>query len=337
MTNLWGIFLIGFWIAIEDRVNEDRWDVALIYLFVLLCHIRYENFIYALPLAFYAPRLLKRVDHLLFGLILLTPRLWQAYVAIGNMENGEEALLDPLRIGRRSWNFIKGLTDPMLTYPYALMTTVLIAAAVLFWAWKRQNPLTRPAKRTLLFVGASTVLYFLITSSHFLADPIHPSVSRLYMLPAITIIALAIPGFMLLPRRLQLMAAGAAACSWIFTQSIAIEKKQTRSLSLIRATEKIYRFIEENYDRSDVIITDRPGQYTVFPMGAVSHDWAQVNLERLKFGQRRGVYPHVYLAFYYDPNQGRKHPLIDSAKHHSLLIDVPFDERQNLALVSLVW
>ncbi len=55
-------------------------------------------------------------------------------------------------------------------------------------AWKFDSV----AKFAATSAFASILLYTLITSSHFLANPLHPSVSRLYMLPAVAMVALVI-------------------------------------------------------------------------------------------------------------------------------------------------
>ncbi len=63
---------------------------------------------------------------------------------------------------------------------------------------------------------------------------------------------------------------------YLFSNSIAIDKRHTNSLTLIRKTNHIYDYLNKhNPDPRNVMITDRPGQYTILPMGALNVDYAQ--------------------------------------------------------------
>jgi hypothetical protein len=84
--------------------------------------------------------------------------------------------------------------------------------------------------------------------------------------------------------------------SLLFAQPISMDKKQTRTLTLIRLTESLYRFLDDYADARSVIVVDRPGQYTLRPISAVSPEWMNENVDRLVNGVKSGLYSKVLVV-----------------------------------------
>jgi hypothetical protein len=193
---------------------------------------------------------------------------------------------------------VQGLIDPNLRYPYALSVTLIVGfmvllAVVFYRDWRSWRP---PTKAALSYGILCYAVYLVVTSSHFLADPLHPSVSRLFMLPAVLLTALAIPGALVVKGKYQFLFLMCGVASLLFAQPISMDKKQTRTLTLIRLTESLYRFLDDYADARSVIVVDRPGQYTLRPISAVSPEWMNANVDRLVNGVKSGLYSKVLVV-----------------------------------------
>lgn len=100
-----------------------------------------------------------------------------------------------------------------------------------------------------------------------------------------------------------------AAVSFALYHPVATQGRFTNSLTIIRETEDIYRFLNKLNDPKIMIIAERPGQFTVANFGAVGFGFANANKGSLLNDLSRSLFSEIWVLQKYSFDSGK--PLKD--------------------------
>jgi hypothetical protein len=261
--------------------------VALLLIFRLAkwSHIRPYRFIYALSPAF------------------LLPRIWQAILR-GNVPEQ-----DPGAVTFGFTNFVQNTRDylqPILTpfdsrLPHSAVVIALGIVGSILWLHKLDRRLlSRDWQSPHLKFGAMLcgwmILQFVIVFSYIWGRAQHPAASRLlisidtfFAFPAAwTLVAML---KRLRPFTAPLIAAGVFA----IYLPVASEYRILNELTLTREASTGWRFFESLHEKRILIVTERPGVYTVMEYGAVDFESAK-NDPSLLEAFKRHLFYDIYLV-----------------------------------------
>jgi len=170
---------------------------------------------------------------------------------------------------KHAGNLIDGMVNFQPDYPYPSYLNWLAVAMLVFIAVKVAPKLKQYLNSTqalfaAMVLGLISISLGIVLSHHFGLFP-HPTQARLFLvfLAFLAMIPVAFRFFfptLLTERKLFAI----AAVSFALYHPVATQSRFTNALTIIRETEDLYRFLEEEVkDQKILIIVDRPGQYTV--------------------------------------------------------------------------
>jgi len=261
--------------------------VALLLIFRLAkwSHIRPYRFIYALSPAF------------------LLPRIWQAILR-GNVPEQ-----DPGAVTFGFTNFVQNTRDYFqaiftpfdFRLPHSAVVIALGVVGCILWLHKLDRRLlSREWQSPHLKFGAMLcgwmILQFVIVFSYIWGRAQHPAASRLlisidtfFAFPAAwTLVAML---KRLRPFTAPLIAAGVFA----IYLPVASEYRILNELTLTREASTGWRFFESLHEKRILIVTERPGVYTVMEYGAVDFESAK-NDPSLLEAFKRHLFYDIYLV-----------------------------------------
>jgi hypothetical protein len=148
---------------------------------------------------------------------------------------------------------------------------------------------------TLLLLICVALSLLIVLSHHFGIFP-HPTQARLFLifLSFLALMPLTLRYFypnLLTEKRLFAI----AAVSFALYHPVATQARFTHSLTIIRETDEIYRFIEAQNDPRLMIIAERPGQFTVMDHGAIGFGFANANRDSLIGDLNRGLVSNIWV------------------------------------------
>ncbi len=291
-------FLAAFFslLVIKSFLDHVRQPSAgtLAVLWMNLCmfaEIRYETGLFLLPVVFLLLvfRLVKvsylRPYRLLYALTpaFLLPRIWQAILR-GNVPEQ-----DPGAVTFSVTNFLENTRDyfkPIL-HPFDFHpphSTIVIAlglvGAILWLRWLDRRLLSRdlhaPNFKFATLVVCWMLLQFVIVFTYVWGRAQHPAASRLviaidtfFSFPAAWILA------MLLKRFRPFVPILVAAGIFAVYLPVASEYRILNELTLTREASTTWRFFESLHENRILVVTDRPGLYTIMNYGAVDFETAK--------------------------------------------------------------
>ena len=97
--------------------------------------------------------------------------------------------------------------------------------------------------------------------------------------------------------------------SFVLYHPIATQSRFTNSLTIVRETEDIYRFLKEINDPKILIVAERPGQLTVANFGAVGFGYANGNKDAILADLDRSLFNDIWVFQKYSYETGK--PLKD--------------------------
>jgi len=276
-----------------DHVREPSAG-ALAVLWMNLCmfaEIRYETGLFLPPVVvlLLVFRLVKvsylRPYRLLYALTpaFLLPRIWQAILR-GNVPEQ-----DPGAVTFSVTNFLENTRDyfkPIL-HPFDFHpphSTIVIAlglvGAILWLRWLDRRLLSRdlhaPNFKFATMVVCWMLLQFTIVFTYVWGRAQHPAASRLviaidtfFSFPAAWMLAVLLKRFR--PFVPILVAAGLFAVYL----PVASEYRILNELTLTREAATTWRFFESLHENRILVVTDRPGLYTIMNYGAVDFETAK--------------------------------------------------------------
>ncbi len=279
--------------------------------FCMFAEVRYETGLFIVPLVFFLLvfRLAKleylrpyRVIYALTPLYLL-PRLWQAILR-GNVPEQ-----DPGAVVFGFQNFLANARDyfkPLLNpvdyhVPHSAFVIGLgIVGCVLALRWMDKR-VARPSRlvpdmQFAVMVSGWMALQFIIVFTYVWGRPLHPASARLliaidtfFSFPAAWTLTVAL-------RRLKAVFP-TMICAGLFTMyvPVASQYRLLNELTLTREAATTWRFFENLHEKRILVVSDRPGLYTVMDYGAVDFENAKRDPSVLE-GLARHLYYDVYLV-----------------------------------------
>ncbi len=259
--------------------------LLLIARLVKLEYLRPYRFIYALSPAF------------------LLPRIWQAILR-GNVPEQ-----DPGTVTFSAKNFLTNARDyfePIFTpfnyhNPHGALILglgVIGCGLAIYWMVKRLGPRGRPmaeAQFSVMVVGWMVMQLFIVFT-YFWGRSQHPAAARLII---------AIDTFFSFPAAWALTvllrhfkpAVTWVVCAGLFAiyLPVASQYRILNELTLTREAATTWRFFASLHEKRILIITDRPGLYTIMNYGAVDFDNAKQDPNVLA-GLKRHLYYDIYLV-----------------------------------------
>jgi len=322
--------------AASREPTPRRVAVTVLHL-CLFANVRYEGTALLLlgGLLLVATRVVTRASLAGFGWLystlplLLLPRYWQS---IAKADDAEQPLSASLfgfgHFWQNAGDFLGVLRDPLdvgaLHAPLvmALAFGGLALLAVQGGLRLRARAVTWHGLRVALFIaaffGTQVVLYF----SYFWGRPLHPASVRLFLWLDVGMSLLAawllawvgqwvtVPVAALGRRAAEPVPLALAAALFSLALPTATEARLTNSLTLTRQTAMVWRYLASLDERRILVLTDRPGMYTIHDYGALDISTLRNNRQPL-FELSRRLFEDIYLVQEVDLNTRRAPPKFD--------------------------
>ena len=294
----------------------------------MLTHVRYEGagFLVVSFVILFALRMVKwehvkpyRVVYAFTPLFLL-PRFWQMILKADDAEQPLNASLfgwkyvaentrdyfevvlkpfhrpySPLRILARFITETFDFRHPhsRLLLVLALVGCVVVARSLWRLAHQRERKFAteRFAVFAIVWAGMMAVIYF----SYSWGKPLHPASARLFVPFDAFVSLLAAWVVALLCRRAPLWLPSLVVAAVMFLHvSVASEGRFINELTLTREAAQIWRYFAQLHDKNIMVVTDRPGLYTVMDYGAQDLSAAK-QAQDLTFELSRHLYRDMYV------------------------------------------
>jgi len=323
-------FLAAFFsvLIIKNFLDHTRAPTAgtLAVLWMNLCmfaEIRYETGLFLAPVVvlLFVFRLVKveylRPYRFIYALTpaFLLPRIWQAILR-GNVPEQ-----DPGAIAFSFGHFIENTRDYFKTvfHPFdfhpphaAIIIAVGVVGAILWLRWLDRRLLSRdlqaPNFKFAALVAVWMGLQFVIVFTYVWGRSLHPAAARL---------VIAIDTFFSFPaawllttwlKRLRpYVTVLVASALFAIYLPVASEFRILNELTLTREASTTWRFFESLHENRILIITDRPGLYTIMNYGALDFDTAK-NDGSVLASHDRHLFFDTYLVQQIDLTTGKALP-----------------------------
>ena len=286
--------------------------LALLWLnLCMLAHIRYEGagFLVVSLVILFALRMVKweqvkpyRVVYAFTPLFLL-PRFWQMILKADDAEQ-------PLNASLFGWKYVAENTRDyfgLLLHPFdfrrphsalllglGLVGCVVVARSL--WKLAHQRERRVATERFAVFALVWAVMMAVIYFSYSWGKPLHPASARLFVPFDALVSLLAAWVVALLCRRAPLWLPSLVAAAVVFLYvSVASEARVINELTLPREAAQIWRYFAQLHDKNIMVVTDRPGLYTVMDYGAQDLSVAKQGQD-LTFELSRHLYRDMYVV-----------------------------------------
>lgn len=294
----------------------------------LLAHVRYEGWalLIVAAIVLFAFRMIRRCHVQGYGLlysflpIFLLPRYWQAVAkahdaeqplsaSLFSVSNFRQNAMEYLRLGLRPLD-VGSAHSPLL---------IVLGAAgfllVLFTLLNclRLRTLSRLSLKYAVFAGALLGLETVLSFSYAWGKSAHPASVRLFIwldtfvaINAAWLVTKIGTKFTVPVSLLQRRSAAPVtllACFGLFAMHLpaASEARFTNTLILTRQAARAWEFFRKLGDKNILIMTDRPGLFTIMDYGALDISSAATNRDPL-FELSRHLYKDIYLIQEVDLN-----------------------------------
>ncbi|HWA76265.1 MAG TPA: glycosyltransferase family 39 protein [Polyangiaceae bacterium] len=316
------VLLLVVYSFVEYTRDKAPWRLAVLALnLCLLSHVRYEG--WAVLLATGMGLLVLRLVPLsnlrpyawLYSVLplFLVPRYWQSIAKAKDAEQPLSAsLFGMTHLSNNLREYLAVVLKPLeLDGPHAPVLIPLAALGVLlvlFGLGRRLRARSLPAStlQITLLVAGLFALESAICFSYFWGKSMHPASCRLYIwLDTFVAFAAAWP-LTLLGRKLAVPVhwlqrrseapVTVLACALLFAihVPVAIEARFVNVMLVTREAAENWRFFERLGDKRILILTDRPGLYTIMDYGASDISTADSN-RNLLFELSRALYHDIYM------------------------------------------
>ncbi len=193
-----------------------------------------------------------------------------------------------------------GIFNPRPEYPFPSYLNWLAIAMLLIVAIKitpkiRQNLKPHQIYFSGILIGLVSLSLIIVLSHHF-GIYSHPTQARLFLVFLSFLAMTPVIFRYFFPQTLSEKKLFAiAAVSYLLYHPVSTEKRFTNTLTIIRETESLYQFLDEQKDRKILLIAERPGQYTVANIGAVGFNYANTNHDSLLRDLNRGLMNTIWV------------------------------------------
>jgi hypothetical protein len=285
--------------------------LALLWLnLCMLTHVRYEGagFLVVSFVILFALRMVKW-EHVkpylvvyAFTPLFLLPRLWQMVLKADDAEQPLNASLFGWKyVAENARNYFGLVLNPFdfrrphsaLLLVLGLVGCVVVARSLWKMAHERERKFAteRFAVFAIVWAGMMAVIYF----SYSWGKPLHPASARLFVPFDAFVSLLAAWVVALLCRRAPLWLPSLVAAAAVFLHvSVASEGRLINELTLTREAAQIWRYFAQLHDKNIMVVTDRPGLYTVMDYGAQDLSAAK-QAQDLTFELSRHLYRDMYV------------------------------------------
>lgn len=289
----------------------------------MFAEIRYETGLFIAPVVFFLLvfRLAKleylRPYRIIYALTpaFLLPRVWQSIIR-GNVPEQDPGAIT-FSVGNlitNTTNYLKPLASPFdnkTSHAAFVLALGLVGLALaLRWMIKRLQSEERstPELRFSIMVAGWMFLQLIIVFTYVWGRPEHPASARLIIaidtffsfLAAWAVTAI-------FKRRRPVLATVVCAGLFAMYVPVAAQARLINELTLTREAATTWRFFESLHEKRILIVTDRPGLYTVMNYGAVDFEQAKRD-PTLVEGLFRRLYYDIYLIQQIDLGAGRVLP-----------------------------
>lgn len=298
------VFLYRFLIS----PSTDRFAMLLIQL-IMLAQIRYESIAYVaiiLGTLFMMRRISMEMitrNYLLIAAspFFILPMLLQRKLTPNTFENPPG--VPPFALEhfiKHSKMLVEAMIFSKPEYPYPSYLNLVAVLMLVFLVFKvapkckehfNRNESTF-ASLLMTSIGVSLVI---VLFHHFGVFP-HPTQARLFLifLSFLALMPIIFSYFfpqILNEKKLLVL----AVVSFAMYHPVATQGRFTNSLTIIRETEEMYRFLEQQNDPKILLIAERPGQFTVANYGAVGFGFANGNKASLVGDLNRGLISNIWV------------------------------------------
>jgi hypothetical protein len=276
----------------------------------MLAHIRYEGAasIVASAVVLLALRMVKW-EHVkpylfvyLFTPLFALPRIWQTIIKAGDSEQPlNTTLFGWKHLSENTRNYFGLLLNPLdfrrphsgLLLALGLVGCLIVARSLWKLAHERERQLVKErfAIFAVVWVGVMMVIYL----PYFWGKPLHPASARLFVPLDAFFSLMAAWVVTLLCRRAPLWLPSLVAAAAVFLHvSVASEARFINELTLTRQAAQTWRYFEQIHDKNIMVVTDRPGLFTVMDYGSVDLSVAKQSGDLL-FELSRHLYRDMYV------------------------------------------
>lgn len=243
--------------------------------------------------------------------ILYAPLLWQQGLSQGSYAEGSEYLFHIKDFLPHLLELIKAqisLNSPAL--PYIKLANWIGCLSLLIWLlWlirrllfiKSINQLSKKLALivTLLIGLLMTTILTGLYLSHYFGHYTHPASARFFLLFTITIslMPLFLKIFITFPSSWILWYA-----TFIFLVGYPLAMKNSFFITLTEVRKDIYvqEFLSSLDSQDFLLITSRPGQYTIYDYGSINFDYANHHINDLENELSRGLYSEIFVVQNYE-------------------------------------
>ncbi len=303
------LYLTKFFLT--DRSSKNF--IHLVLTAILFTQVRYENIIYAVVL-FGLIAIITKLDFIkkkssifwvLSSAIFFIPFLLQRLIVKKSAYQVPEkvsifSLEHFINHAEKLWT---GFFQFNFYYPYAsiLNCLTILLSVLLVLASIRKKQLTQYIQEYPILIGAVVGTYFLVILSYFFGNAIHPSSARYFIVLAVFISILAPFAMEAFRERLWkqstkgklVLVVGLLA--FVAYHPLAINSRFMNSLTINRETQFEYSFLEKTNSYNPLVITERPGHFTVIPISAISFAKARRQERQLFTEFARNLYSDVFI------------------------------------------
>ena len=329
-----------------DYANEPTANrLALVWLnLCMLAHVRYEGAasLVASFVVLVALRMVKweHVKPYLFVYaftpLFLLPRFWQTIL---KADDGEQPLNATLfgwkHLAENTRNYFGLALKPFefgrphsgLLLLLGIIGCLVVARALwkLFHQRERKVAKERFAIFAVVWVGVMAGIYF----PYFWGKPLHPASARLFVPFDIFVSLMAAWLVALLCRRAPLwlpsLVAAAVLC---LNVSVASEGRFINELTLTRQAAQTWRYFEQLHDKNIMVVTDRPGLFTIMDYGAQDLSVAKQGQD-LIFELSRHLYRDLYVIQEIDLTSKKPLPEFEIWPEHKKETVLEFQNAEN--------
>ncbi|MGO9289157.1 MAG: hypothetical protein ACLQIJ_10435 [Polyangia bacterium] len=343
MSAFFALVCIKHFLDYASEPTANR--LALLWLnLCMLAHIRYEGAA-SLVAAFavlFALRMVKWEQVkpyayvYAFTPLFLLPRFWQTILKANDGEQPLNATLFGWKdLSENTRNYFGLVLKPFdFAKPHSALLLLLGLVGCLIalrplWRLFHQRERNVAKERFAIFTVVWVVVMAAIYFPYFWGKPLHPASARLFVAVDVFFSLMAAWVVTLLCRRAPLwlpaLVAAVAVCLHV---SVASECRFINELTLTREVAQTWRYFEQIHDKNIMVVTDRPGLFTVMDYGAQDLSVAKQGQD-LMYELSRHLYRDMYVIQEIDLTTKKPLPEFEIWPEHKKEVVLEFQNAEN--------
>mgnify|MGYP001316780211 CR=1 FL=1 len=277
----------------SDRLLWILWSILLFFV-----HTRYENIIIlsiVVPYLIYKHRIHNHRFIELWtslGLFFLLPKWYQMRFSSGHYENEEEALLSFSNLYSHLGSFLDALFDVSSQIPYNNILNIigLFGFALIIWDIRAKHLVARAS-----FEVFAITIFSCIFLAHFLGDPQNQTSLRFFLMLNIMLALTSVYALhrLRLPPRLFILFSVAMTCIY---HPISVRNEYMNALLYPREARIVYDMLQPLRATNTLVLVDMPGAFVIQNVGALSIEYANLNIEDLHDEFHQKLYGRILVV-----------------------------------------